>query len=102
MIYANEALAAVSCIRRISVNTIVSANREYRAVEARMFVILLLKADGNTDVEISWVVNRDPGMVRKARKRAELLLQVSIVFNKTYSKIKAEYERQKSLRISRG
>jgi len=94
------AIAAVSRVTGVAKSTILSATREYRAVEARMLIVLLLYRDGATDESISWVLNRKRVAILKARHNALSAKNYSKLFRAKFDKALEIYEQQKSLRKS--
>lgn len=75
-------------------------SRQWPAVEARMLLVLLLSYDGASDESTSWVLNRKRGTILKSRHNAIDTLEISKVFRNKFTRIKAMYDEQKSLRIS--
>lgn len=94
------AIAVVSKVTGVATSTILSPSREYRAIEARMLIVMLLSRDGATDESISWVLHRKRGAILKSRHNAVATLEYSKVFRDKYSKASDLYEQQKSLRVS--
>lgn len=94
------AIAVVSKITGVATSTILSPSRKYRAVEARMLIVMLLSRDGASDEAISWVLKRKRGAILKSRHNAMSILEYSKVFRDKFSKVSELYERQKSLRVS--
>lgn len=94
------AIAVVSKVTGVAKSTILSPCRQYRAVESRMLIVLLLYHDGATDESISWVLNRKRGAILKSRHNAVSTLEYSKIFRDKYNKASELYEQQKSLRVS--
>lgn len=94
------AIAVVSRATGVAKSKILSPSREYKAVESRMFIVLLLSQEGATDETISWVLNRKRVTILKSRHNALNSLEYSKVFREKYNRIKILYEQQKSLRAS--
>lgn len=94
------AISVVSKFTGITKSKILSRTREWPAVEARQFIILLLSRDGATDESISWILNRGRCAVLKSRHNASDALRFSKLFRSKFDKISEMYERQKSLRVS--
>ncbi|WP_300505339.1 hypothetical protein [uncultured Duncaniella sp.] len=94
------AITVVSKVTGVAKSTILSSTREYRAVESRMLIVLLLSRDGASDGTISWVLNRKRVTILKARHNALSSLEYSKAFRDKYHRISHLYEQQKSLRVS--
>lgn len=94
------AFDVICCSLHVSKKSIVSSSRLGPLVEARNMFILLLSEDGERDEPISWLLNRSRSMIYIARRTAYRNLEYSKVFRDKYTKIKAAYEKRKSLRDS--
>jgi len=94
------AFSVVSKVTGISKTTIMSKSRKWPAVEARMLFVLLLSYDGAPDESTSWLLNRKRCTILKSRHNAVDTMEVSKAFRDKFTRIKAMYDEQKSLRVS--
>lgn len=94
------AIYAASKASGVPKRTIASRSRKFRAVEARMLVILLLKADGHSDLSIGWCLSRSRVTILHSGRVANDTLSYSKAFRDKYNKAHEIYNSQKSLRAS--
>lgn len=94
------AISVVSKVTGVAKSKILSAGRQWPAVEARMLIVLVLSYDGASDEATSWVLNRKRGAILKARHNALNTMEISKVFRDKFNRVKAMYDEQKSLRVS--
>lgn len=93
-------LAVVSKVTGVAKSTILSRSRVWPAVEARQLIILLLHYDGAVDEYIAATLRRGRPAIVRSRHTAFDSLRFSKLFREKYDKATAEYEYQKSLRVS--
>lgn len=94
------ALSVVSRATGVSRSKILSTSRSYHIAEARRFIIYLLHSDGYNDEVISWLLKRTRVTILRSRHYAIAEKEHSKLWQETFNKIRTEYDRQKSLRIS--
>lgn len=94
------AIASASKVCGVAKAKIVDRGRNWKQVEARWIVVLLLLEAGYTLMSISMTLKRTSPAIIKARRAALAEKENSVVFRNKYGKAKKMYDEQQSLRVS--
>lgn len=92
------AIHVVSKFTKVAASKIRSKDQHAPVVEARRYVVLLLKREGCIDLTTSWVLKYARNSILQLRQQGQAKLQNDPLFRDNFEKICEKYDYAKSIR----